>query len=311
MRFGKGCAVFALLLIIIFLGLSPAFAETADHNDKLEEMIDELEEKIAQADKKMIAHPTFLEELRQLTQKYRGQLRELFFRDGFEDGEFFQNPVWVVKSGEFRVNEANRLISSVQTGRSGSPSQNQSPQERSLETEAVGIILDSIFGPQESQEPTQEENAGEDVAVQPASIYTRQMFPPAFELKMNFRAPQSGKMELILLGTEELIPKYRLKIRTDHSQNYPMEVVRERSGRSFIVGASEKFPIIDDGRPHSLTWVRHTNGAMNVFIDNEMVLETYEVYYRDDFNGLEVVNNGGIFEWDSFEIFKPPAQEEQ
>ncbi|MDJ0623199.1 MAG: hypothetical protein QNJ17_09545 [Desulfocapsaceae bacterium] len=311
MRFGKGCASSTLILMIIFFGFSPAFAKSAGNNDKLEEMIVELEEKIDQADRKMIAHPTFLEELRQLTGKYRAQLRELFFRDGFEDGDFTQNPVWVVKSGEFRVNESNRLTSAVQTNTFGSPSQNQSSPERSLETEAVGILLDSIFGPQKSQAPTQEQSAEKQPAAQPASIYTRKMFPPAYELKMNFRAPQSGIMELILLGTEELMPRYRLKIRTDHSDNYPMEVVRERSGRSFIVGASEKFPVIDDGQPHSLTWVRHTNGAMNVIIDNEVVLETYEVYYRDDFKGLEVVNNGGIFEWDSFEIYKPLAQEAQ
>lgn len=115
-------------------------------------------------------------------------------------------------------------------------------------------------------------------------------------------------MDILLLGGKNLTPRYRLKVRADHSDAAPMEVIRETGSRQYIVGASDKFPVINDGKFHTLTWVRLTNGEMNVMIDKARVLRTYEVYYRDNFTGLGLMNTAGDQTWDDIEIFKalPP-----
>ncbi len=140
--------------------------------------------------------------------------------------------------------------------------------------------------------------------IQPAYIFTKKIFPPAFEMNMKFKSSQTGEMDIVFLGSKNLIPRYHLKIQANHSEDDPIEIVRESNSRKFVVGASTKFPVINDGKFHTLTWIRLTNGAMNVLIDGDVVLQTYEAYYRDNFTGFGVTNNGGSYQWDSFEIFK-------
>lgn len=297
------------LLIGIILGFClsfnpiPATAQP-DENQNLKSMISELEKKIKDADQRMIAHPTFLEELRNLVEKYKSQLRELFFRDFFDDGDYKKNPKWIVKSGAFSVTDSGRLSSFVALETDEVQAENQPEQNKSIEQEAVGIILDSLFGAKKSPEPAQKKLQRPVEPVQPASIYTKKVFPPTFEMSMKFKSSQEGEMDIILLGTKNLLPRYRLKIKVNHSEENPIEIIRESNSRSFVVGAGNKFPVINDGKIHTLSWIRFTNGAMNILIDGDLVLQTYEVYYRDDFTGFQISNNGGSYEWDSFEIFK-------
>jgi len=70
------------------------------------------------------------------------------------------------------------------------------------------------------------------------------------------------------------------------------------------VGAAEKFPVINDCKLHTLTWLRHQDGEMLVLIDDTIVLKTYEVNYRGNFSGFGITNNGGAYEWESVKIFK-------
>ncbi len=79
-------------------------------------------------------------------------------------------------------------------------------------------------------------------------------------------------------------------------------------GRKFIIGAATKYPQIDDGKLHKIKWVRYNNGAMNVLIDNDIVLETHEVYFKDEFTGIEIENKGGAYQWASIEIYKASEQ---
>lgn len=123
-------------------------------------------------------------------------------------------------------------------------------------------------------------------------------------MNVKFKTSPNGEFDITLLATKNLVPRYRLKIKADHSNENPIEVIRESGNRSFTVDASNKFPVINDGKFHTLSWIRLTNGAMNVLIDGIKVLQTYEVYYRDDFTGFEVTNNGGSHKWNSFEIYK-------
>lgn len=300
-----------VLLGCCLLAGTPAMS---DENPQLKAMIRELEEKIADADKRMIAHPSFIQELKALAEKYRSQLRELFFRETFEDGNFSENPKWMVKSGTFTVSPDHTLTSRVALPETAATAAGTKAQDKSLEQEAVGIILDSIFGgPKKTDSQagkTSPQPSAPAAKAEPAVIFTKQTFPPAFELKLRFSASSEGQMDILLLGTSSLSPRYRLRFRADHSQAAPMEIVREGSSRSFVVGASDQFPMVGDKKFHTLTWVRLTNGEMNVTIDDTLVLQTYEVYYRDNFTGLGLANNQGDFSWDTIEVFKalPPAE---
>ena len=161
------------------------------------------------------------------------------------------------------------------------------------------------------KQPTPKTSQTVSEPVRPAAISTQKTFPAAFGMNLKFKSSPEGEFDHILLGTTALSPRYRLKVKADHSNKDPIEIVRESGNRSFTVGASDTFPALNDGKFHSLSWIRLTNGAMTVLIDDVLVMQTYEVYYRDNFTGVDITNNGGSHTWDSIEIFKalPPKSD--
>jgi len=292
--------------IFIFLFLSPLSAQESEGNPQLKAMIADLEKKIEDADKRMVAHPIFLEELRTLVGKYKSQLRELFFKDNFRDGNYTQNPKWIIKSGNFVVTKGKGLSNSVELQTYEPETKTAPKQSLSIEQETVGILLNSIFNSNAEDELVENSPPpSSPKPVQPAYIYTETSFPPAFEMNMRFTSTSlNGEMEIVLLGTKNMVPRYRLSLKIDNSEEKPIEILRESNSRQFVIGAATKFPKINDGKPHTLSWVRYTDGAMHVLIDATIVLQTYEVFYRDSFSGFGIANNGGKYEWNSFKIFK-------
>lgn len=81
-----------LSFYLFFLGVisSPvAAAEASDKNRRaLDGLLDELEKKIEDADKRMVAHPKFLDEIQTLADKYKGRLRAAYLSDDFSDGGY-------------------------------------------------------------------------------------------------------------------------------------------------------------------------------------------------------------------------------
>jgi len=300
----------AILFIFLFLCLSPLSASETEGNLQLKNLIMDLEKKISDADTRMIAHPSFLDELRTLVEKYKSQLREVFFKDNFRDSNYTQKPKWIVKSGNFFVTKAKKLSNSV-TVRNQEPEKSVDPQKApSLEEEAIGLLMDNIFGSKKNDKSIETKPAQPLKPVQPAFIFTKTIFPPDFELNMEFISTSlTGEMEIVLLGTQNLTPRYRLNINLKNSKDKPIEILRENNSRQFVIGAATKFSRINDGNIHVLKWIRFQDGAMHVLIDDVTILTTYEVYYRNNFSGFGIKNKGGAYEWVSFKIFKAQKPE--
>ena len=102
----------------------------------MESLLKDLEDKIDDADKRMNAHPIFLDELRALVDRYRAELREVFLYDDFADRDYTRNPKWVVKAGQFKITPARRLWNRVDVERS-------SPTSSSSGEDVLGIQVRS------------------------------------------------------------------------------------------------------------------------------------------------------------------------
>ncbi len=124
----------------------------------------------------------------------------------------------------------------------------------------------------------------------------------------NFKMGEMGEMQIVLLGSERLTPRYRLSYKDNASQDRPIEIIRENNGRQFTIEAATQYPQIDDGKLHKIKWVRYKNGTMNVLIDNDIVLETHEIYFKNKFTGIGIENKGGTYHWASIEIYKASEQ---
>ncbi len=302
-------AYFMLLTFPAIFFLTTASVTAASEpsgNVELKAMISELENKVAVENERLAAQSKFLEELRDLIAKYKSRIKELFFSDNFKDGDYTNSPEWIVKSGSFFVNEAGQLSNTV-TAKFVEPRERPG-KDKSFEKEAIGLVLDGIFGNKKEAEPERKSERPAQV-IQPAAIYSKASITPDFEIDIEFVSKsEMGEMEIVLLGTENLTPRYRLNYKKNGSQDRPIEIIRENKGRKFIIEASTKFPQIDDGRLHKIKWVRYRDGVMNVFIDDDIVLDTHEVYFKNRFTGIEIQNNGGTYQWASIEIYKASEQ---
>ena len=293
--------------VIIFLTATAPIVASEPSNTELKAMISELENKITDEDERIMAHSKFLDELRALVGKYKARLKELFFYDNFKDSNYTENPEWIVKSGNFFINKAGQLSNSV-IAKVVEP-EAESEKDKSLEQEAIGLVLDGIFGSKKKAEPERKSESPSQT-IQPAIIYSKTSISPDFEIDIEFISKSEiGEMEIVLLGSENLTPRYRLNYKKNGSQDRPIEIIRENMGRKFIIGAATKYPQIDDGKLHKIKWVRYRNGAMNVLIDNDIVLETHEVYFKNKFTGIEIENKGGTYQWASIEIYKASGED--
>ncbi len=298
--------LFFTVPVICFLTFTaPTFASGPSNNTELKAMISELENKITEADKRMAEHLNFLDELRTIVGKYKSRIKELFFSDNFKDGNYTRNPEWIVKSGKFSINKAGRLSNSVIVN--VVEPEDDSEKNKSFEQEAIGLVLEGIFGSKKESEP-QRKTESSSQTTQPAIIYSKTDIPPDFEINIEFisqsKMGEMGEMQIVLLASERLTPRYRLSYKDNASQDRPIEIIRENNGREFTIEAATKYPQIDDGKLHKIKWVRYRNGAMNVIIDNDIVLETHEVYFKNKFTGIEIENKGGTYQWASIEIYK-------
>ena len=284
--------------LILLAGFVPILSNAADQErQSLEGLISDLEKKIEDADKRMIAHPKFLEELKALVKQYRSRLRLAYLSEDFDDGEYRNNPTWVVTSGKFQVTGSHRLLSEVSAEQPKTP-----PPSSSEKSTPLGIFLKDVLKTTPEEEKGPEEIPSK---ISEARIYTLAKIGPEFEVDLTFLSRSSrGSMEVILLGGTQNTSYYRIVYRTEASSERPIEIIREREGKSYLIDTATQYPNLDDGIPHRLQWMRDSQGRMRVVVDGKEVLSTYEIYYRSNFSGLALVNKGGIYEWGPISVFK-------
>ena len=287
---------FLPIFLLLFALISPVFVFGADTDKQnLADLLDALDQKILKADEKMIAHPTFLDELRSLVKQYRSKIRKVFISEDFSDGEYHTNPVWVTNSGSFKINKSRRLASQIAADRTVSP-------KTSEETPGgLAEIFRDILSPKPEQKKDVETGSVENYA----RIYTLAPIEPAFEVEFTFVSQSTwGSMEVVLLGGKQAVPWYRLVYHAAPSSERPIEIIRERDGKSFTIETASQYPNLDDGLPHRIQWSRDGSGRMRVMVDGREILSTYEIYYKDNFSGLALVNRGGTYEWGPLQVFK-------
>lgn len=287
--------IFTIMSICIASPIPSNSTDNDPNRETLVNLLNELESKISEADRKMIAHPTFIEELRTLVQKYRNELREVFLRENFSDGDYTGKPKWEVVSGRFTVTSSKRLRNAVHAER---PAEQPAAKEK---PDLFGTILQEVL---ESSSDTEEEEAAAP-EVKPASIWTNVQIAPAFEVDMGMMSESKwGSMEIALLGGKSHIPLYRMVYHASPSAERPIQIYRERNSRSYLIDEATKYPALDDGVLHQIQWVRDRQGNMKVFVDGKQVLSTVEIFYKENFSGFSIMNRGGTYEWGPIHIME-------
>jgi hypothetical protein len=292
------CLFFLLICPLIFAAVAFGQHPEDPNKETLESLLDELQQTIEEADKRMVAHPKFIEELRDMVKRYRAKLRKLYFFEDFTDGNYDQNPKWSVIAGKFRITPVSRLWSQVYADTSS-----QSTASSSQEANPLQMILDEIARAQEKKRAKKQEATTGDNAI----IQTLVSIGPAFEVDLTFVSESKwGAMQVVLLGGSPARAYYRLIYQASPSQDRPIKIIRQRGSRQFIIETATRYPDLDDGVPHRLQWIRDTHGNMRVLVDGREVLNTVELFYKEEFTGLALVNSGGTYEWGPIQALQAP-----
>ena len=76
------------------------------------------------------------------------------------------------------------------------------------------------------------------------------------------------------------------------------------TGQGSAVIASAPGPLnLEDKKTHRLEWTRGTDGSMIVSIDAKQVLAATDLGFRQDFDGLRMVNRGGDYIFKRFAVY--------
>ncbi|MBW2205640.1 MAG: hypothetical protein JRG79_01940, partial [Deltaproteobacteria bacterium] len=113
MKVLKLAACLFLFMWLAFTIPAAAQSDSEPYQETLQSLLDDLQRTINDADKRMVAHPRFLDELRALVAQYKAKLRPIYLYEDFSDGNYSANPRWIVKSGQFRLVPGGRLWSRV------------------------------------------------------------------------------------------------------------------------------------------------------------------------------------------------------
>ena len=294
----------AWLFLLAWLAFTiPAMAqsgsESEPYQETLQSLLDDLQRTINDADKRMVAHPRFLDELRSLVAQYKAKLRPIYLYDDFSDGNYSANPRWIVKSGQFRLVPGGRLWSRVLVERRYQSSSSSSSQDE----QPLGLLLKEIL--KSSRDREEREAAPAPREEEPAVIATLAKIGPAFEVDLNFISDSRwGSTEFVLMGGNPATPRYRLIYHAAPSRDRPMEIVRQRGSRQYTIEAASRFPDLDDGNTHRIQWMRDERGIMRVVVDEVEILSTVEFYYQDDFSGFALINRGGTYEYGPIKILQ-------
>ena len=290
-----------MISIFIFLSLwvifpMPSNAADEDPNKKaLSDLLNELQVKIKDADERMIAHPNFLKELQAIVDKYRSRLREVYFSEDFKDGDYTNNPRWTVLSGQFIVTSRGRLQSRLDVER---------PVEKPA-AESESDLFGSIFKEVIRSATEKKDEKATSREVEEASIRTAADIGPAFEVDLELVSESEwGSMEIVLLGGDTLTPYYRMVYQAAPSSSRPIQIFRDRGSHKYLIEEALKYPVLDDGLPHRIQWIRDSQGNMKVLVDEQEVLSTVESYYNKAFSGISLVNRGGVYEWGPITILE-------
>ncbi|MEQ9639826.1 MAG: hypothetical protein RIM84_07350 [Alphaproteobacteria bacterium] len=268
----------------------------------LGQVLDELDRLVNQAERAKAADPRFLQDLRGLSQKYRAQLQTggggggtstpaangPYVNDNFGDGDFAYNPSWQVISGNFQVLSDRKLISAVVLKEDDRKAAERDAGGNSRAGDVIGILSQILLGNQGSASQNQ---PAMQASQENAEIRTQASIPNAFTLDVDVSSRTTqGAIEIAISQGNTVRPGYGLLYRTSQG----LLLIRRGATRNETIAQVDIRGSLFDGLEHNIIWARDRTGGMYVEIDGMRVLRATDTVLQDPFDGLSIVNRGGV-----------------
>ena len=250
-------------------------------NPALDKLVAELNKLIDKAEKAKAADPTFLQDLRNLTNAQRAPSQKLLVSDAFADGDYTNNPAWQVVSGEYFIESGwglrNRLITA-------NPQTSSNTSGNSGEDFAKAILGQLLK--QATKTPSQPAASSENLITLSTPISN------AFDLEVEMSSwLADSHFELGVFQGEQALIGYRLL----YISGKGIQLHRVGNAGSSVIATSSQAITIEDKDFHTIIWSRSGDGSMRVSLDGTNVITTSDRGFSDPFDGVRISDKGGDF----------------
>lgn len=294
------------LFVAVFLGVSPggpAFAQTqtyspwvdpaikAERNDRMGELIKELRALTDRAGQARAADPKFLNDLRDLADRYQNPWSVVILRDDFTDGDFTRNPTWSVSAGKFWVEPGYGLRST--------PELVAQPQKKLTREQKAAALLNAFLTGKQAEPTPAPAGPGH------AAINVAAPIPNAFSLTFEFTSWESkGQFEIGPYLTGQGNNGYRLIYQPGATQ--VLRLMRVTSQGASVVTSFRGALNLEDRKTHVVQWTRDKTGEMVVSVDDKEKFRATDRGFQAAFDGLVLINGGGDYVVKNISVLGPP-----
>lgn len=255
-------------------------AEASQTSDqKLQNLVTELNALIKKAQGANAADPNFLADLKKLAAQYSltpalGGPGTIFLSDNFADGDYTTNPTWKVSAGTWKVD-----VKGARTGLYSTLQQSSSNKITGNE------VLKAILGVQQQQAPQSTF----------ASIYTSVPIANTFKLTMKIvSGDRGGPLNIGPYQGASASSGYRLVYQPGNNTGLLLQ--RIVGNQVALVGSyNDPVDLETGGKVHELTWSRDANGKMRVYVDGQQLIIATDTQIKGNFDGWLKVNQGGSY----------------
>ena len=286
---------FALALVVAgALGWpSPAAAQDADGNDKLQALIQELRDQLKRGEKERLIDPWYLRDLRKTLRRYEYPWGKRLLSDDFSGRGPRPDPPWQVTAGEFLIDWRFGMRSVVE-GPAPQAQQTRQSDKDAMKQLFGQALQQALTGQSGEQQGGTGVTSGPGFAAVVAPVPITNAF--AVRLEMTARATRASqqRFEFGPYQGPNASAGYRLVYIPGGAASLELIGLSPR-GTTSTIELYDRPLNLEDGHAHVIEWTRTPRGHMIVRVDGKQVMSVVDRRFREPFDGFAVINSGGDY----------------
>ncbi len=281
------------IICLTLLISPPAFAADSE-NEELQSLIDQLKTITGKARQQRAADRWLLNDLEDLVARFDWPWRDELLTEDFSDGDFKQDPQWIVRSGQFWIDGRLGLRSRTQPAEVAPRKEEPQKKRQKFGDALLGALLkEALREEKQEREPEREpEERPHETAEIQLALAIPKVFAAHFEFSIHNRPSEEGQLVLGILQEERGSYGYQITITTGRDPFIELALLRR--GRSQIIDSTE-LDNLNDGNSHTLDWRRDSNGELEVLLDETSLLKARNNTFKNAFRWLSIANHSGDF----------------
>jgi len=256
---------------------SPGTGQPGD----IQQLVKQLRQLIAKAEKAKAADPKFLRDLKNLTDSY--DVPSQIFFDNFSSGQYPDSRRWNVTAGNWRIvtQPSPGLATRVGTQQYGQYSNNNNQN-------VLTGLLGALIAPQGNTQSQNQQGNGY------AGISAPVAFSNAFSLHIEFSASNDAQRLDMGVYRNNSDGGYFLSYMPTAPRGLMLSVAVPGQASSAIAYSQGSLNFNGQGT-HALDWKRDRDGRMIVALDGQQIMNVTDTSLRKPFDGFALGNSGGFY----------------